>query len=299
MNIFNQSTGTLICPNISHDPAAEIFFYGLSQFHGLEYTSTVLQKNGTTYQTLENSLTLDLSKPDCFRVRPDTMSLDDGSTLLSLAHTISILTSQVHAYLKETAQPEPSFSPSSVEIDTNSTFEELRSSLTDATNDLLQLVNGPKRTLRTLYGTHYDLAANQVALEFDFFALIPVNGTSTVKQLAEATKLNPDIVARVLRILTTQHIFLEVEDGVFMHTAASATIARDEDLKASFAMQMDEVFQAASVTATSLKTNSGKLEAGTCPFSERFGVPIFGYYKEKPEKGERFGKAMAGAQKCL
>jgi hypothetical protein len=226
------------------------------------------------------------------------MCEDQDSTLLDLSQKISKISLQIHNHLRKTSQKVPDFSPTTREIDSDDDFEVLRNALHEATQDLQVLVDGPKATLRALYGTHYDLAAHQVALEFDFFSKVPLDGAISVDELAQQTTLDPDIVGRVLRLLATQRVFSESGKNEFSHTALSAIVAQDNDLKSSFHMQMDEIFQAAGETATCLRDSGRALESTHCAFSRRFGMSIFEYYNKHPEKGERFGRALAGATKC-
>ncbi|KAI0455768.1 S-adenosyl-L-methionine-dependent methyltransferase [Xylaria acuta] len=219
----------------------------------------------------------------------------EDSSLLHLAQTITELSKQLHdglgpkSQLGLTAFNDLPDSPEDVGL------KAIRSSLNDVIQDLQLLVNGPKAILRSLYGSHYDLAAHQVALEFKFFEKVPLKGTISVDALAGSTGLSPDVVGRVLRLLATQRVFREIRKNEFAHSLLSATIAKEDNLEASFHMQMDEVFQAASETAKYLRQSSSTLDGAHCPFSMRFQMPIFEYYKKNPGKGERFGKALAGA----
>lgn len=156
---------------------------------------------------------------------------------LALAESILSLTQTLVRHLRETSHSLPDFSVSSPGPPLTSTYESLRFSLNTAALDLLRLVNGPKSTFRTFFTTHYDLAAYQVALEFKFFALVPLNSPITVEALAKQAGIAEDRVGMVMRILATQRVFKEREKGVFEHTSASAVIARDPLLQDAFLMQ--------------------------------------------------------------
>ncbi|KAF2681265.1 S-adenosyl-L-methionine-dependent methyltransferase [Lentithecium fluviatile CBS 122367] len=197
------------------------------------------------------------------------MSDNSQSTLLRLSQTIASLTAQVHEHLHKASQQEPDFTPNSSEIVTEGIkFETIKIALSEAARDLQLLVNGP--TLRAFYGTHYDLAAHQAALKFDFFG-------------KDSPRWDRDTLERILRLLVTPRIFHESSGNEFSHT--------------SFHMQMDEVFQSASETAIFLRQSTSPLAATNCPFHQRFKVPIFEYYQQNPTKVARFGKALAGATK--
>lgn len=209
-------------------------------------------------------------------------------TLESLAERIASLSTQI--------QQQHTQSTTGSESDV--TIDCLKKALYEAAQDIQTFVVGPKITLRALYGTHYDLAAHQIALEFDFFGRIPLEGRIAAEELAKATGLSHDVVSRVLRLLATQKIFQEVAENEFSHTMLSAIVAEDNDLKASFHMQMDELLQAAADTASYLREDSSEMDDMHCPFTKRHQVPILQYYIQNSEKGKRFGRAMAGATKC-
>jgi hypothetical protein len=58
----------------------------------------------------------------------------------------------------------------------------LRARLNDAARDLLRLVNGPRNDARTFVCYLYDLAAWQVACEFNFFEAIPEDRVANIKR---------------------------------------------------------------------------------------------------------------------
>lgn len=212
---------------------------------------------------------------------------DEQLTLQSLAGRITSLSTQIQQHSQSSTIP-----------DSDTTIDGLKKALHEAAQDIQTLVVGPKIALRALYGTHYDLAAHQVALEFDFFGKIPLKGRITAVELAKETNLSHDIVSRVLRLLATQKIFQEVAENEFTHTMLSTIVAEDNDLKASFHMQMDELLQAAADTASYLRENPDGMDDTHCPFTKRHQMPILQYYIQNSEKGMRFGRAMAGATKC-
>jgi hypothetical protein len=57
------------------------------------------------------------------------------------------------------------------------------------------------------------------------------------------------------------------------------------------------MYQAASSTADAIHS-SIKHSKNTSPFAARFGVSIYDYYQQHPEKADRFGLGMKGAMKC-
>ena len=177
-------------------------------------------------------------------------------SIASLTRTISDLSGQILSFLSSSSHPEPNFSASASAVPETAEYEALRAPLNDAALDLLRLINGPKSSLRSLFFSHYDLAALQVALDRRFFDHVPLaapdidgeefaNGNgivkagASIKQIADKAGMDEDRTARILRMLATLDIFEQVEGESerFQHTAASALFARDKDFHATADMQ--------------------------------------------------------------
>lgn len=161
----------------------------------------------------------------------------DQSRLIELAKAITNFTEQISKCYHAAGLSEPSLSLSSSGVLETPEYDKLRSSLNDAVNELMYLVTGPKKSLRLFGATHFDLAALQVAVEYDFFQAVPLDGLVTLKDLAQKTDLDENQVASVMRLLATQNMFVEPQTGVFGHTSYSALMARDSDIKDCAHMQ--------------------------------------------------------------
>lgn len=159
------------------------------------------------------------------------------SNIVALARKISVFAEQVGQFYLDTGAAEPSFEPNSAKVPEGEEYGALRTSFNDALNDLALLVNGPVHTLRTLIFTHFDLAAFQTALEFDFFGAVPLGASISVADLAEKVGINQDHVGRVLRLLATHRVFVEIEPDIFGHTSHSVLLAQDSGIRAIAHMQ--------------------------------------------------------------
>ncbi|KAH8723052.1 S-adenosyl-L-methionine-dependent methyltransferase [Phaeosphaeriaceae sp. PMI808] len=175
------------------------------------------------------------------------------------------------------------------------TCRSLKNQLNDALEVLQLLVLGPKGVFKKLQLSHYDLAAFQVALEFELFGHVPLQGEISLYQLSQRVSLGEDRLGRILRVLALQRVFQEVREDVFVHTPSSALMETDKSFRAAVAIQMDEMYQAASSTSEALRKSPFEQTGSLTPFSCRFGVPIYDYYKQHPNKAARFGEAMQGA----
>ncbi|KAI0862677.1 O-methyltransferase-domain-containing protein [Xylaria cubensis] len=231
---------------------------------------------------------------------------EKDTSISALAERISSLTSQLSSYLSSNSISEPKFTPDGGDVPETPEYEALRGPLNDAALDLLRLVNGPKRSLQEFFFSQYDLAALQIALDrrlFDHVPLPPVSPHDEarvqkvgVAEIAQKAGMDEDRTGRVMKILATRRIFEEVdgEPENFTHTASSACLARDADFNATADMQMDDMLRAASELSAVVTRSPFASDASHSAFHERFGVSMYQYYEQRPEKARRFTQAMSG-----
>ncbi|KAI1195587.1 O-methyltransferase-domain-containing protein [Nemania serpens] len=232
---------------------------------------------------------------------------DKDVSIAALAERISSLSSQLSSYLASHSLPEPGFAPDAGAIPEAPEYEALRAPLNDAALDLLRLVNGPRRSLQAFFFSQYDLAALQIALDRDLFEHVPLptgDGAhaprASVAEIAERAGMDADRTGRVMKILATHRIFDEVAgepESSFAHTASSACLARDGDFRATAAMQMDDMLRAASESAAVVSRSPFASDAAHSAFHERFGVSMYQYYEQRPDKARRFTQAMSSWSK--
>lgn len=197
---------------------------------------------------------------------------------------------------------------------TTGAYAELQAKVNTVALDLIRLISGPKVVYRHLFLGHYDFAAYQVALDFNFFNLVPLDGTISVSALAEKAGMDADRTQRIIRTLATQRVFEEVpvQGGTaFKHTAASALVAQEPLLKDALSMQYvvsfsrrlyqllnecrtDEMFRAAAETSQSIRDSPFQSSPEHCGFHTKYGKPTYEWHKTQPEKAKRFANAMAG-----
>ncbi|KAI3333406.1 O-methyltransferase-domain-containing protein [Ustulina deusta] len=234
---------------------------------------------------------------------------EKDASIAALAERISSLSSQLSSYLASNSFPEPRFIPDAGSVPETREYEALRAPLNDAALDLLRLINGPKSTLRQFFFSQYDLAALQIALDrrlFDHVPLPPVSSDGSapplkagVAEIAEKAGMDTDRAGRVMKMLATHRIFEEVagEPETFTHTASSACLARDADFHATADMQMDDMLRAASELSAVVTRSPFASDASKSAFHERFGVSMYQYYEQRPEKARRFTQAMSSWSK--
>ncbi|KAL7625746.1 hypothetical protein AAE478_004969 [Parahypoxylon ruwenzoriense] len=197
-------------------------------------------------------------------------------------------------YLESKGLPEPNFTRSSPPHPADPEYDAIRIDLTEAAQDLILLAKGPMQWLRTFICCHHDLSAWQTALRFKFFSIVPLDSSMSVKDIAAAAKMDEDRLGHIMKLLASQRCFQEVEEDVFEHTSLSAFVARNKDVEATLAFQADEMFEASSLTATSIQKAPYISDAAHSAFTTRFGTSPYQWYAANPERGARFASAMAG-----
>ncbi|KAI1366776.1 S-adenosyl-L-methionine-dependent methyltransferase [Xylaria arbuscula] len=216
-------------------------------------------------------------------------------SIITLAESILKQSKAMTKFFHDNNFDMPSFSPGSSQRPTMDEFLHLQSSLRTSLEDLQWLVEGPRRYLRSLTTTGYDIAAMQIALDFNFFTLVPPNGEVSLEDLAQKGELDLDRTSRVIRLLITHRFFEEKRPGYISHSASSLIMRDDDELRCTVHYSFDEMLKAAAESSISLKENPSETDSTHCPFFTRHGLPIFQFYENHPEKAARFAKAMAGA----
>ncbi|KAK6598615.1 hypothetical protein H4I95_09225 [Botrytis cinerea] len=167
-------------------------------------------------------------------------------------------------------------------------FEKLIDALDDMRADLV----GPMQWLGTLFAPP-DYAALQTAFLHHVFEHVPTDGKDTasasihVKELSELVEIPADILLRIMRLLATNKIFLEIDECVFCHTTLSAGMV-DEMVSARLGSFFNDIFKASSSLSDAI--DAGKRSA----WEVRFGMPMYEYLEKipKPER-ERMTKSVA------
>jgi len=114
------------------------------------------------------------------------------------------------------------------------------------------------------------------------------DGPKTPAELAETAGANADLLYRVLRALASMGIFSEDEDGRFKLTPLADTLRDEGGGQRAYAQ----------LHGKDLYQSWGKLleavRSGQTAFVEAFGMPIFDYMSQNPDRGAIFDKAMTG-----
>jgi hypothetical protein len=239
-----------------------------------------------------------------------SIGLENGTSISSLGMQVSLLSSQIHAYLDKTSCPQPTLEASGGDVPEDSEYNALRASLNDVALDLLYLVNGPKTSIRDFIFSHNELAAMQVALDRGFFRHIPLpsnpinhgagrESSLSVTEIAAKADMDEARTGAILKLLASRRIFKQVKQGDseaehFTHTAMSAHLARDPGLHAMGHVQLGDTFKASSELSAIVSDSPHTSSSAHTAFRRRHGIPPFQYYEQNPDKGKYFAEAMGG-----
>ncbi|KAI0099533.1 S-adenosyl-L-methionine-dependent methyltransferase [Daldinia grandis] len=218
-----------------------------------------------------------------------------GVPFLTLAENILEQTKAMTNYFQANNLAVPTFSLRPDEPTATDEYLKLQSGLRTTIEDLQRLVEGPRRFLRSFTTLGYDIAALQIALDFDFFSFVPSDGDISLAHLAEKVGLDFDRTSRIVRMLITHSIFEEKKPGYVSHSASSLVLLEDEEVKCAAHYSFDEMLKAVVESSDSLKKHPFESDSIHCPFYTRHGLPVFEYYAKYPDKAARFARGMAGA----
>ncbi|KAK4663655.1 hypothetical protein QC763_610320 [Podospora pseudopauciseta] len=225
------------------------------------------------------------------------MATQESESILGLAQNILNLTQDLTKYLQANNLVAPTFSLESQDPPATLEYREIHAGLKTSLEDLQRLIDGPRKWLREFCCTGYDLGLVQVALDFEFFQLVPAHGSITIDELAEKAGLDADRTGRIIRQLMTYRIFEEHQPRVISHSNTSLLMQQDEELRSVVHYSLDEMLKAAADCNITFKAHPYECHQNLNPFVTRHGVGIFEFYKNDPAKARRFAKAMAGLRK--
>ena len=160
------------------------------------------------------------------------MSSDsENASILQLAESILENTKEVTKYLKLSQVPLPTFQQTAKALPTTPDFQKLQTQLKTQLEDLQLLIDGPPRFYRQFCMRGYEIGAFQVALDFEFFTLVPADGEISVGDLASKAGLDQDRVGRIMRILITHRFFQESKPNFFSHNSFSICLQKDDEIR--------------------------------------------------------------------
>jgi hypothetical protein len=153
--------------------------------------------------------------------------------LLGLAQKITQRTQAITDYLVANKYAQPTFAPDCINRPETIEYAKLHGDLKRTLEDLQYLVEGPKRHFRALCCQGYELAAIQVALDFNFFSIVPAQGQISLEDLAKEAGVDLDRTSRIVRLLITEFLLREPTHGYIAHSPSSYLLHSDEEIRST------------------------------------------------------------------
>ncbi|KAH9909710.1 putative O-methyltransferase [Xylariomycetidae sp. FL2044] len=208
-----------------------------------------------------------------------------------LAAIVSANTSTIADYLDQNDLPHPSFDADGpITLSLSSQVEEARVTTIDALQELLDLLQGPMDCMLP----KYNATSLQIISRHDIARKVPLEGTVSFAELAQATDLRTSDIKRILRFAMSFHrLFVEPREGFVAHSAGSRKLATDDIVRAGLAQTFDEFYGSFARTADALDRFKDR-EPNHTGFALAHGTDksMFDYLQTQPAKAERFSKAM-------
>lgn len=171
---------------------------------------------------------------------------------------------------------------------------------------LSEIVQDPGTRCLQMCGSFFEARAFHIAVKVgipDLLAAAPA-GRLTAAELAKATNIEPRKLARVLRLLATNHMLAEVAPDTYANNRISAHLVGNTGLSAYIHHYGEEPYHAAGALMDKIDTAQGaSYDILDAPFSDVYGrKPRWEWLEEPDEKTggprpqlARFGLAMLGA----
>ncbi|KAK4234079.1 6-hydroxytryprostatin B O-methyltransferase [Achaetomium macrosporum] len=238
---------------------------------------------------------------------PQSVATSGSSPLEELARNCTKNAIVVGQYLSAHGLPQPSHEPdgpsSTLPPDAPVDVKRARQSLMDAALQLFQLATGPREFVPNLAPGYQYVACLTWLLRFDIFRLVPASGTISYRDLAAAASKQASRAAAIpegrlksiVRMAMTAALFREPEPDRVGHSATSALLARDADVRALASnLCTSSAPIALCMTAAHDRFNPASLAKNETAFNVAFGteLPFFDWLAQNPAEREKFAGYM-------
>ncbi|OGM41087.1 O-methyltransferase [Aspergillus bombycis] len=171
---------------------------------------------------------------------------------------------------------------------------EARESAIEATYELHHLLLGPLGLLLSCPGEQLFLLSLQYIYRYQIAPQVPVEGTITFEQLAQATNLNIKDLTRFLRVAISRHVFYEPQKDVIGHTAASKLLVNNPMVEAWLLNIAEEYWPAFTRTVDATEKWPGSEEPNETGYSLAFNTNMnpFDEISQDPRRRAQFITAM-------
>ncbi|KAI0383175.1 putative O-methyltransferase [Hypomontagnella monticulosa] len=161
---------------------------------------------------------------------------DTASRATALRQVVKLLQDASETLISEWENPSPdaiSESETSFAIAGRKAYDAQRTIIASL-GSIEELVAEPHLRLVDFAELYFEVRALHISIEHDIAILLAEGGADGVpiEDLAKATKLEKNKLLRILRLLTTQHVYREVAPGRFTNNRISQALVNDEKLRA-------------------------------------------------------------------
>ncbi len=113
------------------------------------------------------------------------------------------------------------------------------------------------------------------------------DGPKSINEIATTTEADPEALYRTMRLLVSEGLFDQLEDGRFTHNSVSELLISDlpESVRWWAINMGDEQFKAWNGFFDTVKT-------GEPSFERIYGMPFFAHLQQNPEASDVFNRAM-------
>lgn len=229
-----------------------------------------------------------------------------ASRIGQLADTIQRNTSMFDEYICTHGLQSPSFDPDGplLEMDLPPVIRAARLAVIDATQELRDLMIGPRETLMAMACS--GKAEGDTIYSYGVAQLVPQDrgGTITYEELATKTGLEVRPLKTVLRSAIAHRVFSEPIPGHLGHSAASKLLVTDPSMNDWFGSIVQDVSPSIKFVSRALKSCPAADEPGlsgaSLHLSTRYGGPPASFYHvldKDPSLARRFAAVMSFFQR--
>ncbi|KIW08680.1 uncharacterized protein PV09_00631 [Verruconis gallopava] len=221
-----------------------------------------------------------------------------SSRLMELTEIISANTKKINDFFHAEGIQGLSFdvnAPTDFPVpSSNVEIQAARRAVVNATQELRDLMVGPRETVRWLAWSYNDNLSLQALYEFKIAQAVPTDGDVSYADIAVATGLDETNAKRLIRHAMTNRIFTEPRPGYVAHTAASRVLRDDPSMVDWVGVCSSEFYQASAKTVEALRKFPNSQEANEAGYAEYWcpGKPMFAVMGADPVRAKRFGGAM-------
>ncbi|KAL9055574.1 MAG: hypothetical protein Q9162_003471 [Coniocarpon cinnabarinum] len=224
-----------------------------------------------------------------------------NKSIIDLANSIARDTALVDDYLTKNNIPKPSFhedGPSLISIPpTAPDVLAAHVRALAATRELNILLQGPTLSLRTILPIN-DLLVLQFIYRFDVSTHVPIGGDISFADLAKATGVDEQMLARFLRYGFSNWLFTETRPGFVGHTAATRALKENQGLRDSLGLGVEEGIRGSFAVVDALERFGASEEPIECGWAlaNHATQPFF---TELTLRHPKRSQAVAGAISAL